>query len=1197
MADMSRLLSVRLRGFKTFAKPTELVFEPGVTVIIGPNGSGKSNIADAVLWVLGEQSPGNLRGRSMQDVIFSGLDGRRSSATAEVSLVFDNEQGWLPIDAGQVELTRRLERESGSEYRINGSACRLLDVQDLVGGLGIGREMHSVISQGKVEALLNSTPEVRRAMVEEAAGLGRFKKRRERAQVKLDRTRQNLVRMADIEREVKSALRPLRQQAAAAGRFAEAKEEWALARSRFLLAQAVAVGEVSGQTGAELQALERTRSGIEAELAGLRRERASEEDRFASALGERERVGGVYHRLAVEAEQLQGKATSLRQRVARIEADLDRARRRRETARADVEALGLRLSEVTMRTADENRLERVGRWGQALRSALEGAVAEFRGAATAEDELKDAAFELESTRARALQDREFLRREIEARQRIDGELHASLEGIQARVISLEAEVAGYEEELQAGEQAVRAAETEMRAATAARESARVRSSETTRRGASIAEALSGIEARQAILEDLVARREGTSAGARDLMARSAGCRLLAEAVEVEAGYERAVAAALGPLAQAVVLGAPDDFRLVLEGDDVLEAIVLDGADPVQGVKGVPPAGTRDLWEFISGPSSVIGALRSLVSPTAVVVEDVRLSLADAAVSRGPCRLVNRRGEMLDRGVHVARRREVGVETLLRARNELQAVAVERNALLQAREEAQAAAGEAAAEVGRVEVLVREAQERLSEAERGLVGSRNDNDLCKRRLEEAGLQRDELRTRAERESGLAGEMAADLAQVEEKIAGREAELEAVRAELRTTQSRLERLRETVTMLEQKKAQAGLVEVRLRERGRAREGERDRLRGQRDAAAMAADRWERRTGFLEGYLPLLVELLVLLDRLAEHSRVVKAAFEARLEEARAAAEGAARLMRDTAGSETGLQQEYESMGARLAQLQVESARQQDRRALVEDELAELRRKHLAPRSLTPADVAGENLELLEAAEERAGRRLERLGPVNPLAEQECAELEARSGFLAEQRQDLEASLAQLQEVVADLDRHIETSFADIFETVRENFSAVIASVFPGAKGTLKLVETQTSPRPEDGSAGELEEVLADESPPLRGIGLEVKFANKSPRSLTLLSGGEKAMAAIAFLFSLFLARPCPFYILDEVEASLDDINIRRFLSLVRKYRDRTQFIIITHQRQTMEVADTLYGVTLEGDGTSRILSRRLTVAKGA
>ncbi len=312
MADMPRLTSVRLRGFKTFAKPTELSFEPGVTVIIGPNGSGKSNIADAVQWVLGEQSPTNLRGRSMQDVIFSGPDGKRSSAVAEVSLVFDNEQGLMPLDTAEVEITRRLERDSASDYRVNGSSCRLLDVQDLVGALGIGREMHSVIGQGKVDALLSSTPEARRAMVEEAAGLGRFKKRRERAQAKLEKTRQNLVRMADIEREVKSALRPLRQQAAAAGRFAEAKEEWALAKGRYLLAQVAALqgGGRRHRVGVE-GAWSRSGRRSRPELTGLRRDRAAEEDRFAAALQEREHIGAVYHRLAVEAEQVQGKATSL----------------------------------------------------------------------------------------------------------------------------------------------------------------------------------------------------------------------------------------------------------------------------------------------------------------------------------------------------------------------------------------------------------------------------------------------------------------------------------------------------------------------------------------------------------------------------------------------------------------------------------------------------------------------------------------------------------------------------------------------------------------------------------------------------------------------------------------------------------------------------------------------------------------------
>jgi chromosome segregation protein len=541
---------------------------------------------------------------------------------------------------------------------------------------------------------------------------------------------------------------------------------------------------------------------------------------------------------------------------------------------------------------------------------------------------------------------------------------------------------------------------------------------------------------------------------------------------------------------------------------------------------------------------------------------------------------------------------VGVETLLRARNELQAVASELVDAVEAREEARMAALEAVEGLQQNETLFKEAQERLNAAERSLGGHRNDSELCGRRLEEARRQSAELRTREERESGFAGKMAADLVEVEKNISGREVELEAARVDVRGMQGRLERLREAVSALEQKKAQAGLVEVRLRERCRAREGERERVTGQSRAAVAAVERWERRTGFLEEYLPLLGELLTSVERLAEHSRMVKTAYEARLEDARAAAEGAARLMRDTAGSETGLQQEYEATGARLTELQIERVRFEDRRSVVEEELTELRRRHMAPRSLTAADVAGENLDLLAAAQERAERRVEKIGPINPLAEQECAELEERAAFLAEQRRDLEASLTQLQEVVGDLDEHIETSFAEIFETVKENFSGVIATVFPGAKGTLRLVEGPAAPRPEDGPVAELDDALGEEArPTVRGIGLEVKFANKSPRTLSLLSGGEKAMTAIAFLFSLFLARPCPFYILDEVEASLDDINIRRFLSLVRRYRDRTQFIIITHQRQTMEVADTLYGVTLESDGTSRILSRRLTVQKGA
>ncbi len=431
---MSHLHSIRLRGFKTFARPTELVFEPGVTVIIGPNGSGKSNIADAVLWVLGEQSPSNLRGRSMQDVIFSGPGGRKASAVAEVSLVFDNDCGSLPMDCNQVEISRRLVRDDGSEYRVNGAGCRLLDVQELVGGLGLGREMHSVVSQGKVEAFLNSTPEARRALVEEAAGLGVFKKRRERAQTKLERTRQNLLRVSDIEREVGGALRPLRQQVAAAERFAAATEEWALAKARWVLLHLSQIQDSYAETTGELARLRKRRGEVESELADLRRERLAEEEQFASVLQGREELSGAYHRVRSETERVEGRAIALRQRLARLEGDLDRARRRLELAESELASLAPRVEAAAATpSTDEARLQRVNGWEEAIGSELEESLPAYRTLSETEDDLKDTVFELEAARSRAVQERDFLRREIEGRERAISELSGVMQEAIARL--------------------------------------------------------------------------------------------------------------------------------------------------------------------------------------------------------------------------------------------------------------------------------------------------------------------------------------------------------------------------------------------------------------------------------------------------------------------------------------------------------------------------------------------------------------------------------------------------------------------------------------------------------------------------------------------------------------------------------------------------------------------------------------------
>jgi len=1215
---VAHLHSIRLRGFKTFARPTELSFEPGVTVIIGPNGSGKSNIADAVLWVLGEQSPGNLRGRSMQDVIFSGPDGKRSSAVAEVSLVFDNDCGSLPLDASQVEVMRRLERESASEYRLNGSVCRLLDVQDLFGGLGLGREMHSVISQGKVDAVLNSTPEARRALVEEAAGLGRFKKRRERTRAKLERTRQNLLRVADVEREVKNSLRPLRQQVAAAERFAQATEDWALARARLLLFSLMEAEQSWRDSEAALSSALGRRDEVEQQLAELRRQRVEDEARFSAALREREDVGAVFHRVEAEADRLEARAAGLRQRVARVEGELDRTRRRKVMAESQWESLRARAAEAGAVTADEGRLLVVTAALARVQSALDEVLPAYRASTVREDDLKDEVFELEAARSRALQDRDFLRREVEEKARLGREVAGLVAAARERIRELEHRGQELEQRRVEGEASLARARETSATAAARQQEARAQLDEAAREERRIAETLSGLESRRAVLRDLIGRREGTPTGARTLMERAAGARLLAEVLRVEPGYERALVAALGPVIQAVVLKEDCGADLVLRTEGPLEAVwesMSDGPEVERQRPGDLPPGCRDLWDVVDGPAGLLASLKRLTPPTAVVCSErdaddescVRAALAVGAQTTAHTRwrLVTPAGEVIVPGVHAARRTEAGAETMMRARNELESVDKELSTLKGRRADAAAVAAAAAAVLTETDEARRRAEEALRLAESEVLAVKNETDLHERRVTEAMAQRTELEARAERERDVGAQLALDLAGAEEAVGLREAELEKARNGLRAVQTELEGIRRQVARLEEKKAQATLLEVRLRERCRAHQSERERVKTQLDAAAAEVAVLERRTRSLDEYRPLLVRLLECVTGLAEQTRGLALRLGEAVETARTQAEGAAQIIREWGGAESGLQREHDELASRLTSLQVDKARAEDRRALLAGELAELRRKHLSPRSVTPEQLMGENEEALAAALLRAEQRRERIGPVNPLAEQECAEMEERAAFLSEQRRDLEASMTQLQDVIRGLDEHIDTAFNQIFDAAKENFGQVIATIFPGAKGSLSLTDGKNGARGRgsasrddgDGAAGgdASDDQAEDETVP--GISLSVRFPNKAPRSMSLLSGGEKAMTAIAFLFSLFLARPCPFYILDEVEASLDDVNIRRFLSLIRRYRDKTQFIIITHQRQTMEIADTLYGVALESDGTSRGLARRLGGRKGA
>ena len=1181
---MAFVRSIRLRGFKTFARPTELGFEPGVTVIIGPNGSGKSNIADGVLWALGEQSPSTLRGRSMQDVIFAGSDGQRAGGLAEVTLVFENTSGMFPLDFAEVELTRRLLRDGSSEYRLNGSPCRLLDIQELAAGVGLGREMHSVISQGKVDELVNSTPQTRRALVEEAAGLGVYKKRRDRAQSKLEKVRTNLDRVAAVEREVRSALRPLKLQVTAAERFADATEDAACLRAQLALLEISELRARSIVMEADGRAAALRRAALEATLEGLRQERAREEDEFTAALQERERLTALYHRSRAEVDRVRGRASSLQQRRFRVDGDAARVGRRLEQIEEELSAVTARLVSLGDGPGHAGRrLERVQVMAQAIGDSLGALRPRLEAETRDEEDLREQVFELEAARSRLIQEREFLQKQVDEQSKRAEDLASREEEAARTVAELECAVQVAAEAL---------GEAERKKSERAEESARVvneleqakeafEQARTAERNAE--EEAAALETRISVLDDVCSRREGVPDAAREILGRAADSALVADVVRVQRGFERAVAAALGPLASAVVVRTGRDLALLDRGGPV--EIIWPGEGPVRVADPPPPAGGKGLvglWDVLDGPADVLAALRSLLPPTYIAPAEgaVETSVGDAS------RLVTRDGRVLHGTLHGARRGEAGAQALLSARSELSDLTTRRAESVARLETARASVGDARSALAEAEERARECEAEAREAAQEAAVASGRLEALRRKSGDEQIRRSELRERREHDARAVEDLSGDLHRVTDTLAETGRESERTRLEMRVVRDRSETMRRDLSHLERKRAQASLVEVRLKERLRAYNEERGWAETQRVNLERDAAQARRQSRALAALMPILGELEEVTQELAEVAARQVAELGTQVEQSRQAGEGFGEALKELGRREADVQKELTDEAGRAVEIEVALARLVDRMDERERELGELRKRHLAPRQLTAEHVAGRSADDIEAELARVQRRLESMGPVNPLAEQEYRETEERAAFLSEQRGDLDASLSELKDVIGDLEQHIETTFGDIFEAARGHFSDMVQILFPGGKGMLRL-EEEPSGRPAAAEDDDGETVT-----PLPGIVLEIKPPKKAPRSMSLLSGGEKALAAIAFLFALFLARPCPFYVLDEVEAALDDVNLGRFLSLVRRYQDQTQFIIITHQRRTMEIADTLYGVAMDADGTSRVLSRRLT-----
>jgi chromosome segregation protein len=1188
------LKSLTLKGFKSFPDRTRLDFGPGVSVVVGPNGSGKSNITDAILWAMGEQSPLAIRGQSMQDVIFGGGRGVQARSSASVELVLDNSDGTIALPLSEISILRRLERSGEGEYRLNGARCRLADVIEVLSDTGLGKETHSVISQGRVESIVTSKPRDRRLLIEEAAGLGKHRKRRRRAQLKLERTQENLDRALDVEREARSRLRPLKRQAEAAELHERLQHQ--LLEARLTLATdalRAAHAELQGAEGA-VAAARTARASVESDLAAIVERRGAAERALAErsahhdALAARVfRARAAHERLQLRHEHTAAAAASLNERRARVQHELSQLADLLATApSAEAELGGSRVRELEQQLAEldgERELE------------LERELAELAGG---EQQAQADVARCEQ----ALQD---------AR---DERLQAQDAANDARAALREAERAVHD---------------------ARREAARV--------GADLAAVNQFLQGHRRSL--LSARGSASDSravgGPAHTGADDHAPRALSELLDVPSGLELAIAAILGPRLDAALVAdlaaagalldraGPDGGAALVAGREALGGLAAAGnsdqrADATAGSAGGAPLGGASLGGASLGEASVGGAPAGGASLGGASLGET--SAGGASADGAPVGRASA-GEPPAPGARALLELVSGPPAVLSLAARLLADTwlVDDLAVLPAD-----FAGVAVTPAGRVW--------RAATGEvRQLAAGGSERVLARRNEREHLLAATEAAAAAEQAAHAGVERAqAALGAVAEK---RERAEEALRDSERAHARALEGARHAAWLVEQRRAapeQGALAVRRAQLQGELAAERRQLERHQREHAERQrrADQLRARDSADGELLPQATRLAAALEGAATAVAARVADLDAELQRHSAAGEEMAGELRECAAAEADLQTRLRTVGEQVTAAEVAAQRLRDQAADAATELREVceRLQLPEPDPAEQAPLQDDERQTLDARVERLRRRREQLGPVNPLAQEEYAQALAHVEELEARRTDLETALRELRTLIRDTDRQIHETFRATFEAAARNFEELARDVFPGGAGRLRLVKEEHAPRPvlggqpvpagapragagADGDPAEGVDAEAaaqaaehaaeqeaevsergEDQEELLGVEIEITPAGKSAKRLTLLSGGEKSMTALAFLFAVFLARPCPFYILDEVEAALDDLNLDRFLTLLRRYANRAQFIVITHQKRTMDAADWLYGVSMAGNGVSKVISRRLPPAEG-
>jgi len=1176
------LKSLTLKGFKSFASATTLRLEPGITCVVGPNGSGKSNVVDALTWVMGEQGAKSLRGGKMEDVIFAGTSGRAPLGRAEVALTIDNTDGALPIDYTEVTISRILFRNGQSEYQINGEASRLLDIQELLSDSGIGREMHVIVGQGQLDAILMATPEERRGFIEEAAGVLKHRKRKEKAIRKLDSMQANLARVQDLTVELRRQLRPLGKQAEVAKKAATIQADLRDAKLRLLADDYINLSKTLEAEVADETVLRARRSEVDAELEKVR---SREEVLDAQAAFEGPLLIAAqenFYSLSALREKFRGTQSLAQERSRFLAEEAEEARQAgRDPEALDREATTLRSEEAQLRAGVETSILVLSEATTALANAEAALKAEEDKIAAAMRAIAD---QREGT-ARQEGHIKSLAARLDAIAEEIARLTKARDDAQARADSAQREYSTFEMEIASADSGELGLDSEFEVAKSTLEVAKKKVAELVESERAADRERNATESKLEAMQLTSQSRDGAAALIRD----SRGVKLLgsvASLIEVDSGWEAASAAALGALSNAVVvedLNSAVTALTTLRNENLGQADVL-VYEPGNSKNASIPSGLTSLLSHVRS-SRINELITSLLSST-VVADDARAA-EQILRSHPELTVVTRGGDVITS--HRARGGSSSSDSLI----EIRALVEELTKKLEGlnhncdrlRFEISTAQGEVESKQSAFDFALsklNESDARIAALTEQLAVSGQNMKSASAEVERLNLAIDEAtsaKSRDENELSIASHQAQQLGEIAQPdhaaaeqlrnqvSIARTSEVEA-RLAVRTAEERVDSISARAKALED----AAAAERDASERAVSRRGARARGAVISQAIAEAA-----------------YEALIHIER-----SIAKASTErARLEANRADREGETLVVR-ARGRE--LATELDQLTSSVHRDEIARAEQRMRIEALETKAVEELGIDVAtlvseygPDKDVPTFIETDEgvivaTELIPYRRDQQEKRLaatERsltlLGKINPLALEEYNALEERLKFLAEQLEDLKNTKKDLLDIIKEVDDKVQEIFMQAYEEVSTHFQDIFSRLFPGGDGRLFL----TNP----------DDLLNT------GVDVEARPPGKRVKRLSLLSGGEKSLTAIAMLVAIFKARPSPFYVLDEVEAALDDVNLGRLLGVLEELRASSQLIIITHQKRTMEIADALYGVTMRGDGVTEVISQRLRESETA